>query len=166
MIVGASGGVGLETVRLALKAGHSVRALARSATSICLRDPRLERSWLLISYATACLSMFGANRSAWLPAQGSRKTAKCHFSSHCSPSSDRAISKTDENFSVSSASAASRSSLDTYVHISFVRDPPCKSRSINTRASLSVATVFTPETTSGRGSGRDQFARGSEGGPG
>jgi uncharacterized protein YbjT (DUF2867 family) len=34
---------GLETVKLALKAGHSVRALARSATSIRLHDPRLEK---------------------------------------------------------------------------------------------------------------------------
>ena len=43
LIVGASRGIGLETVRLALKAGHSVRALARSATSIHLHDPRLEK---------------------------------------------------------------------------------------------------------------------------
>jgi putative NADH-flavin reductase len=43
LIVGASRGIGLETVRLALKADHSVRALARSATSISLHDPRLEK---------------------------------------------------------------------------------------------------------------------------
>jgi putative NADH-flavin reductase len=43
LIVGASRGIGLETVKLALKAGHSVRALARSATSIRLYDPRLEK---------------------------------------------------------------------------------------------------------------------------
>ena len=43
LIVGASRGIGLETVRLTLKAGHSVRALARSATSIRLHDPRLEK---------------------------------------------------------------------------------------------------------------------------
>jgi putative NADH-flavin reductase len=43
LIVGASRGIGVETVRLALVAGHSVLALARSATSIRLRDPRLEK---------------------------------------------------------------------------------------------------------------------------
>jgi putative NADH-flavin reductase len=43
LIVGASRGIGFETVRLALKAGHSVRALARSATTIRLHDPRLEK---------------------------------------------------------------------------------------------------------------------------
>ena len=43
LIVGASRGIGIETVRLALKVGHSVRALARSATSIRLHDPRLEK---------------------------------------------------------------------------------------------------------------------------
>jgi NAD(P)-dependent dehydrogenase (short-subunit alcohol dehydrogenase family) len=43
LIVGASRGIGIETVKLALKAGHSVRALARSAISIRLHDPRLEK---------------------------------------------------------------------------------------------------------------------------
>jgi len=43
LIVGASRGIGLETVRLARKAGHSVRALARSATAIRLHDPKLEK---------------------------------------------------------------------------------------------------------------------------
>jgi uncharacterized protein YbjT (DUF2867 family) len=43
LIVGASKGIGLETVRLALKAGHSVRALSRSATAIRLRDTKLEK---------------------------------------------------------------------------------------------------------------------------
>jgi len=43
LIVGASRGIGLETVKLALKAGHSVHALARSATSIRLHDPRFEK---------------------------------------------------------------------------------------------------------------------------
>jgi putative NADH-flavin reductase len=43
LIVGASGGIGFETVKLALKAGHSVRALARSATAIRSRDPKLEK---------------------------------------------------------------------------------------------------------------------------
>ena len=43
LIIGASKGIGLETVKLALKAGHSVRALSRSATAIRLHDPKLER---------------------------------------------------------------------------------------------------------------------------
>ena len=43
LIVGASRGVGDETVKLALKAGYSVRAMARSATSIRVRDPKLEK---------------------------------------------------------------------------------------------------------------------------
>jgi putative NADH-flavin reductase len=41
LIVGASRGIGYETVRLALKGGHSVRAMARS--TIRLRDPKLEK---------------------------------------------------------------------------------------------------------------------------
>ena len=43
LIIGASKGIGLETVRLALKAGHSVRALSRSANAIRLDDPKLEK---------------------------------------------------------------------------------------------------------------------------
>ena len=42
LIIGASR-IGLETVKLALKAGHSVGAMARSATAIRLRDPKLEK---------------------------------------------------------------------------------------------------------------------------
>ena len=42
LVIGASKGIGLETVRRALEAGHSVRALARSANGIGLADPRLE----------------------------------------------------------------------------------------------------------------------------
>ena len=37
LIIGASRGIGLETVKLAIKAGHSIRAMARSATAIRLR---------------------------------------------------------------------------------------------------------------------------------
>jgi putative NADH-flavin reductase len=43
LIVGASRGIGFETLKLALKAGHSVRALARSANAIRLGDPKLEK---------------------------------------------------------------------------------------------------------------------------
>jgi putative NADH-flavin reductase len=43
LIVGASKGIGLETSRQALKAGHHVRALARSAAGIALSDSNLEK---------------------------------------------------------------------------------------------------------------------------
>jgi uncharacterized protein YbjT (DUF2867 family) len=43
LIVGASRGVGLETVKAALAAHHGVRALARSAASIRIQDPSLEK---------------------------------------------------------------------------------------------------------------------------
>jgi putative NADH-flavin reductase len=43
LIIGASRGIGLATVNAALKAGHSVRALSRSATAIRFHDPRLEK---------------------------------------------------------------------------------------------------------------------------
>lgn len=42
LVIGASRGIGLETVKAALAAGHQVRAFARSAASIALTDPRLE----------------------------------------------------------------------------------------------------------------------------
>ena len=43
LIVGASKGIGLETTRQALEAGHQVRALARSATGMTLSDLNLEK---------------------------------------------------------------------------------------------------------------------------
>ena len=43
LIIGASRGVGLETVKAALEAGHSVRALSRSARRIPIDDPKLEK---------------------------------------------------------------------------------------------------------------------------
>ncbi len=43
LIIGASKGIGLETTRQALAAGHHVRALARSAAGIGLSDPKLEK---------------------------------------------------------------------------------------------------------------------------
>ena len=43
LVIGASGGIGLETVKRALKEGHRVRAFARSAEQIRLEDPNLER---------------------------------------------------------------------------------------------------------------------------
>ena len=43
LIIGASKGIGLETTRQALEAGHHVRALARSAAAIAISDPNLEK---------------------------------------------------------------------------------------------------------------------------
>jgi putative NADH-flavin reductase len=43
LIMGASGGIGLETVKAALAAGHAVRAFARSANKIAIDDPFLEK---------------------------------------------------------------------------------------------------------------------------
>jgi putative NADH-flavin reductase len=43
LVIGASKGIGLETTRQALDAGHDVRALARSATAIAISNPRLEK---------------------------------------------------------------------------------------------------------------------------
>lgn len=43
LIMGASRGIGLATVRAALEAGHEVRAYARSAASIPVDSPRLEK---------------------------------------------------------------------------------------------------------------------------
>jgi uncharacterized protein YbjT (DUF2867 family) len=43
LIIGASHGIGLETVKAALRAGHSVRALARSAAIIPLQDANLDK---------------------------------------------------------------------------------------------------------------------------
>jgi NAD(P)-dependent dehydrogenase (short-subunit alcohol dehydrogenase family) len=44
LIIGASERIGLATVQTALKAGHSVRALAWSATAIRVDHPKLEKS--------------------------------------------------------------------------------------------------------------------------
>ena len=43
LIIGASHGIGLETVRAAILAGHNVRALARSAASIPIENSALEK---------------------------------------------------------------------------------------------------------------------------
>jgi len=43
LIIGASRGIGLETVKAALEAGHAVRALARSARRIPVDHARLEK---------------------------------------------------------------------------------------------------------------------------
>jgi NAD(P)-dependent dehydrogenase (short-subunit alcohol dehydrogenase family) len=43
LILGASRGIGLEAVKAALRVRHSVRALARSARSIPVNHPKLEK---------------------------------------------------------------------------------------------------------------------------
>jgi putative NADH-flavin reductase len=43
LIIGASKGIGLETVKAGLAAGHMVRAFARSAASIPIDDARLQK---------------------------------------------------------------------------------------------------------------------------
>jgi NAD(P)-dependent dehydrogenase (short-subunit alcohol dehydrogenase family) len=43
LIIGASRGIGLETLKGALKAGYKVRALARSAGNIPVNHPNLEK---------------------------------------------------------------------------------------------------------------------------
>jgi putative NADH-flavin reductase len=43
LIIGASRGIGLETVKAALRGGHTVRALARSAASIPIENADLEK---------------------------------------------------------------------------------------------------------------------------
>jgi putative NADH-flavin reductase len=43
LVIGASKGIGLETVKAALAAGHRVRAFARSANRIEMSAPNLER---------------------------------------------------------------------------------------------------------------------------
>lgn len=42
LVIGASRGIGLETVRTALRAGRSVRAVARSAVRIPIEDAALD----------------------------------------------------------------------------------------------------------------------------
>ena len=43
LVIGASRGIGLETTRQALEAGHTVRAFARSAADIRISGPKLEK---------------------------------------------------------------------------------------------------------------------------
>jgi uncharacterized protein YbjT (DUF2867 family) len=43
LVVGASRGIGLETVRRALAEGHRIRALARSAATIPFQDEKLQK---------------------------------------------------------------------------------------------------------------------------
>jgi uncharacterized protein YbjT (DUF2867 family) len=74
LIVGASRGIGLETVRRGLALGHRVRALAREADAIPLDAPELEKiagdalDWLTVTRAVAgvdaVIETLGAPKSA------------------------------------------------------------------------------------------------------
>jgi len=44
LVIGASRGIGRETVRAGLAAGHEIRAMARDADALDLDDPRLEKA--------------------------------------------------------------------------------------------------------------------------
>ena len=62
LIIGASRGIGLETVKAALKAGHSVRALARSARRIRVDHPKLEKmAGDVLEMATVKRALTGAD---------------------------------------------------------------------------------------------------------
>src|SRR5512143_903307 len=43
LVIGASRGIGLETVKAALLGGHSVRALARSAANVPIQNAALDK---------------------------------------------------------------------------------------------------------------------------
>jgi uncharacterized protein YbjT (DUF2867 family) len=43
LVIGASRGIGLETVKAALRSGHSIRALARSAASMPIQNADLDK---------------------------------------------------------------------------------------------------------------------------
>ena len=60
LVVGASNGIGLETVKAALAAGHRVRAFARSAAKIALSDANLER------FTGDAFNESSAGGTAWL----------------------------------------------------------------------------------------------------
>ena len=69
LIIGASRGIGLETVRAALRAGHRVHALARSAASMPIQDTislkfRVTRSIAIPSGMHSKTSTWLSKRSA------------------------------------------------------------------------------------------------------
>lgn len=62
LVIGASKGIGLETVKAALKAGHTVRAMARSAGRILIRNPNLEKiSGDALDHATVKAALEGVD---------------------------------------------------------------------------------------------------------
>jgi D-arabinose 1-dehydrogenase-like Zn-dependent alcohol dehydrogenase len=71
LIIGASRGIGLETVKAALEAGHSVHALARSARKIPIDHPKLEKmagdALATATVKRALKSVSSSSRSAFRP---------------------------------------------------------------------------------------------------
>jgi putative NADH-flavin reductase len=61
LIIGASRGIGLETVKAALEAGHSVRALARSPRRIAVDHPKLKKWPDALEMATVKRALSGAD---------------------------------------------------------------------------------------------------------
>ena len=62
LVIGASKGIGLETVKAALEAGHTVRAVARSARRILIRNPNLEKiSGDALDHATVKAALAGVD---------------------------------------------------------------------------------------------------------
>ena len=62
LVIGASKGIGLETVKAALEAGHTVRAMARSAGRILIRNPNLEKiSGDALDHATVKAALEGVD---------------------------------------------------------------------------------------------------------
>jgi transposase len=62
LIIGASRGIGLETVKAALEAGHSVRAMARSARRIPIDHPKLEKIAESLGVSAGPEIIFGPTR--------------------------------------------------------------------------------------------------------
>jgi len=75
LIIGASQGIGLETVRCALADGHRVRAFARAAASIAIDQPELEKiAGDALDRATVAQALQGAD--AVIETLGARKDAR------------------------------------------------------------------------------------------
>ncbi|MGA7325602.1 MAG: hypothetical protein WBX25_14200 [Rhodomicrobium sp.] len=79
LVIGASRGLGLETVRAALRAGHSVRALARSAASI-IQDAGLYK--VSATRSTATRSGAHSKSSTWLSRRSAPILASRHLRRH------------------------------------------------------------------------------------
>ena len=75
LVVGASRGIGLETVKCALNGGHKLRAFARSASSIPVNHPNLEK-------VTGDALDFGAIRQALTGMDVVIQTLGVDFSPH------------------------------------------------------------------------------------
>jgi putative NADH-flavin reductase len=78
LVIGASRGIGLETVKCALEAGHRVRAFARSAAAIAVDAAGLEKiSGDALDRASVTAAVAGAD--AVIQSLGAPKTAQSMF---------------------------------------------------------------------------------------